>query len=117
VSLISLPHRYTNNLPDPRILGLTLIITAVSGANFFSVLMFWPTQAFNTYDQNPVGVGLRGLPIGLAIMVGCCIVLIALSVWGGHIRLLMVISTITMTVGACAASECPPVADMAQACL
>jgi hypothetical protein len=84
---------------DPRILGLTLVITAVSGANFFSVLMFWPTQAFNTYDQNPVGVGLRGLPIGLAIMVGCCIVLIALSVWGGHIRLLMVISTITMTIG------------------
>jgi hypothetical protein len=84
---------------DPRILGLTLVITAVSGANFFSVLMFWPTQAFNTYDQNPVGVGLRGLPIGLAIMTGCCIVLIALSVWGGHIRLLMIVSTVTMTIG------------------
>jgi len=32
-------------------------------------------------------------------MVGCCVVLIALSVWGGRIRLLMVISTITMTIG------------------
>ena len=86
-------------ITDPRILGLTLVITAVSGANFFSVLMFWPTQAFNTYDQDPVHVGLRGLPIGLAIMVGCCVVLVALSVWGGHIRLLMVVSTITMTIG------------------
>ncbi|KAK5149116.1 hypothetical protein LTR04_000060, partial [Oleoguttula sp. CCFEE 6159] len=32
---------------DPRILGLTLVITFISGANFFSILMFWPTQAFN----------------------------------------------------------------------
>jgi hypothetical protein len=80
-------------------LGLTLVITAVSGANFFSVLMFWPTQAFNTYDHNPVGVGLRGLPIGIAIMVGCCIVLVALTVFRGHIRSLMLISTIIMTIG------------------
>lgn len=29
---------------DPRILGLTLVITFISGANFFSILMFWPTQ-------------------------------------------------------------------------
>jgi hypothetical protein len=84
---------------DPRILGLTLVITAVSGANFFSVLMFWPTQAFNTYDQDPVGVGLRGLPIGIAIMVGCCVVLVALTVLRGHIRLLMVLSNVIMTIG------------------
>jgi MFS family permease len=84
---------------DPRTLGLTLVITAVSGANFFSVLMFWPTQAFNTYDQDPVGVGLRGLPIGLAIMVGCCIVLVALTILRGHVRLLMIISTVIMTIG------------------
>jgi hypothetical protein len=32
---------------EPRILGLTLVITFISGANFFSILMFWPTQAFN----------------------------------------------------------------------
>lgn len=31
----------------PRILTLTLIITFISGANFFSILMFWPTQSFN----------------------------------------------------------------------
>ena len=61
--------------------------------------MFWPTQAFNTYDQNPVGVGLRGLPIGIAIMVGCCIVLVALTVFRGHIRMLMLISTVVMTLG------------------
>jgi hypothetical protein len=61
--------------------------------------MFWPTQAFNTYDHDPVGVGLRGLPIGLAIMVGCCIVLVLLTVSRGKIRLLMLGSTTIMTVG------------------
>lgn len=42
---------------DPRILALTLVITFISGANFFSILMFWPTQAFNVYGHDPVGVG------------------------------------------------------------
>jgi len=36
---------------EPRILGLTLVITFISGANFFSILMFWPTQAFNVYGH------------------------------------------------------------------
>lgn len=31
----------------PRILALTLVITFISGANFFSIIMFWPTQAFS----------------------------------------------------------------------
>jgi len=84
---------------DPRVLALTLLITFISGANFFSVLMFWPTQAFNVYGHDPVGVGLRGLPIGVAIMAGACIVLVLLSVLKGQIRLLMVCSTIVMTAG------------------
>lgn len=45
---------------DPRVLGLTLVITFISGANFFSILMFWPTQAFNVYGHDPVQVGIRG---------------------------------------------------------
>jgi hypothetical protein len=45
---------------EPRILALTLVITFISGANFFSILMFWPTQAFNVYGHDPVGVGVRG---------------------------------------------------------
>jgi len=84
---------------DPRVLSLTLVITFISGANFFSVLMFWPTQAFNVYGHDPVGVGIRGLPIGFAIMAGACIVLVLLSVLKGKIRLLMVCSTICMTAG------------------
>ena len=59
------PKRLQQN---PRVLALTLVITFISGANFFAVLMFWPTQAYNMYGHDPVGVGLRGLPIGFSVM-------------------------------------------------
>lgn len=84
---------------DPRVLALTLIITFISGANFFSVLLFWPTQAFNVYGHDPVGVGLRGMPIGFSILAGACIVLWLLSVFRGHNRALMVASSCMMTAG------------------
>jgi hypothetical protein len=83
----------------PRILTGTLIITFISGANFFSVLLFWPTQAFNVYGHDPIGVGLRGLPIGICILVGACIVLWLLSVFRGGNRWLMIISSCMMTAG------------------
>ncbi|KAF2722191.1 MFS general substrate transporter [Polychaeton citri CBS 116435] len=84
---------------DPNILALTLVITFISGANFFAILMFWPTQAFNVYGHDPVGVGLRGLPIGFAILAGACIVLVLLSVLKGHNKELLIGSSILMTAG------------------
>ena len=84
---------------SPRILILTLIITCISGANFFSVLLFWPTQAFNVYGHDPVGVGIRGLPIGFSILTGAVIVLWLLSLFRGHNRELMIVSSIIMTAG------------------
>ncbi|KAG9241868.1 major facilitator superfamily domain-containing protein [Calycina marina] len=90
------PHRLKQ---DPRILAMTLVITFISGANFFSVLLFWPTQAFNVYGHDPVGVGIRGIPIGFSIMIGACVVLWLLSVLRGHNRLLMVVSCCFMTAG------------------
>lgn len=84
---------------SPRILALTLIITSISGANFFSVLLFWPTQAFNVYGHDPVGVGIRGLPIGFSILGGAVLVLALLSLFKGHNRELMIASSIIMTAG------------------
>ncbi|KAF3913350.1 hypothetical protein ABW20_dc0104983 [Dactylellina cionopaga] len=89
----------------PRILSLTLIITAISGANFFSVIMFWPTQAFNVYGHDPVGVGIRGLPVGFSILAGAVIVLWLLSVFSGRNRELMIASSVIMTAG-CASLAC-----------
>jgi hypothetical protein len=94
---------------DPRVLLLTLLITFISGANFFSALMFWPTQAFNVYGHDPVGVGLRTFPAGMAIMVGACLVLWLLSVFRGRNKELMIFSSVIMTAGtaslACATRE------------
>lgn len=86
---------------SPRILALTLVITFISGANFFSVLLFWPTQAFNVYGHDPVGVGIRGLPIGFSILAGAVLVLLLLSAFRGNNRELMIVSSIIMTVGKC----------------
>ncbi|KAI9370659.1 fungal trichothecene efflux pump [Aspergillus egyptiacus] len=84
---------------EPRTLGLTLVITFISGANFFSVLMFWPTQAHNVYGHDPVDLGIRSLPIGFGIMFGACIVLWLLSVFRGHNKELLVASSVLMTAG------------------
>lgn len=84
---------------EPRILALTLLITFISGANFFSVIMFWPTQAFNVYGHDPVGVGIRGLPIGFSILTGAVVVLWLLSVFRGNNRELMIASSVIMTAG------------------
>lgn len=83
----------------PRILGLTLVITFISGANFFSIIMFWPTQAFNVYGHDPVGVGIRGIPVGFSILTGAVIVLWCLSIFRGRNKELMIISSILMTAG------------------
>lgn len=37
---------------EPRVLILTLVITFFSGSNFFCLLFFWPTQAFNVYGKS-----------------------------------------------------------------
>ncbi|RLL94033.1 hypothetical protein CFD26_101675 [Aspergillus turcosus] len=84
---------------EPRTLGLTLVITFISGANFFSVIMFWPTQSFNVYGHDPVQVGIRSIPIGFAIMGGACIVLWLLSVLRGHNKELLIVSSVLMTAG------------------
>lgn len=84
---------------SPRILVLTLVITFISGANFFSVLLFWPSQSYNVYGHDPVGVGLRGLPVGLSILVGAVVVLWLLSVLRGHNKELLIASSVIMTAG------------------
>ncbi|KAF2404014.1 MFS general substrate transporter [Trichodelitschia bisporula] len=86
-------------LQEPRIMTLTLIITFISGSNFFSVLLFWPTQSYNVYGHDPWQVGIRNLALGFPIMAGACIVLALISITRGHIRSLMVVSCCFMTAG------------------
>lgn len=84
---------------SPRILVLTLIITFISGANFVSLIAFWPTQAYNVYGHDALMVGVRAIPIGLGLMTGAVVVLYLLSVLRGANRSLMVVSSVMMTAG------------------
>lgn len=84
---------------SPRVLVLTLVITFISGANFVSLIAFWPTQAYNVYGHDPVLVGVRAIPIGVALMAGAVVVLYLLSVFRGANRALMVLSSVLMTAG------------------
>jgi len=86
-------------LKDGRVLTLVLIITFVSGANFFAILFFWPTEAFNVYGTDPVGIGLRGLPIGFSILLGAIVCLVLIGVTKGRIRLLLIFFSAVMTAG------------------
>ncbi|QKX57055.1 uncharacterized protein TRUGW13939_04163 [Talaromyces rugulosus] len=86
-------------IKEPRTLGLTLLITWVSGANFFSIILFWPTQSFNQFGHDPVAVGLRSLPVGYGILAGACITLWLLSLLKGHNKALMIGSSVLMTAG------------------
>ncbi|KAL9094913.1 MAG: hypothetical protein Q9165_002863 [Trypethelium subeluteriae] len=89
---------------NPRALYVVCFITFVSGANFFAVLVFWPTQYYATYTgdtpyPSPVTVGLGSLPVGFCIIGGSIIFSIAVTILKGKIRLLMIIACVIMTAG------------------
>jgi MFS family permease len=84
---------------DPRNLYLILFITAISGANFFAILVWWPVQSYAMYDPNPINVGIRSLPIGFGIIVGAMIIGFLITALNGRIKLLLTISCCIMTAG------------------
>jgi hypothetical protein len=84
---------------ESRTFLLTLVIIFVSGVNFFSVLVFWPTQSFNVYGHDPIGVGIRSLPPPFGTLGGAIIVLLLLTKFRGEVRGLMAISRCLMTAG------------------
>ncbi|KAH0411040.1 MFS multidrug transporter-like protein, partial [Aureobasidium melanogenum] len=53
----------------------------------------------NVYGHDPVGVGIRGLPVGFSILAGACVVLWLLSVFRGHNKVMMIVSSVLMTAG------------------
>lgn len=82
-----------------------MLITFISGANFFSVLMLWPSQAYNVYGHDPVGVGIRGLPFAFGVLGGCVITLYLLTKWRGQIKWLLFTASCIMTAGCGALSS------------
>lgn len=76
---------------------LVLLISFFSGANFFAVLLFWPTEVYNLYGNEPIEIGLRALPIGFGIIFGAAISLILIGITKGRTTVLMVFWTCAMT--------------------
>ena len=88
-------------LQEKRTFLLTLLIVAISGANFFSVLTFWPNESYQIYDQDPINTGVRGLPYGMANITGAVICLWLLSYFRGRARELILFGSVLMTAGEC----------------
>ncbi|KAK5175099.1 uncharacterized protein LTR77_000236 [Saxophila tyrrhenica] len=82
-----------------RTMTAILLITFFSGANFFVLLLFWPTQVYNVYGNEPVQIGIRSLPIGFGIIIGAAAALICIPILKGRTTYLMIFSTVLMTAG------------------
>ncbi|QDS70527.1 hypothetical protein FKW77_010312 [Venturia effusa] len=97
------PRINSTGMSNKEILGqidwLGGLLSIAGMVLFVAALQWGGYMAFNVYGHDPIGVGLRGLPVAFAIMFGACIVLILLSITRGKIRILMLGSTITMTAG------------------
>jgi hypothetical protein len=78
---------------------LTLFITGVAGANFYSLLNFWPLEAQTLYGPDPHRVARTIIPFGYAVASGVIFVNIGLSWLHGANRELLVISSAMMTAG------------------
>jgi len=76
-----------------------LLVTFFSGANFFVLLLFWPTEVYNVYGDDPLKVGIRALPIGFGIIGGAALALISIPILKGRTRPLMIFATCLMTAG------------------
>ncbi|KAG8629479.1 hypothetical protein KVT40_003344 [Elsinoe batatas] len=79
------------------------VVNNISSANLRFHLV-----AFNMYDHDPVGVGIRGLPVGFAILAGAFIVLWLMTALKGKLRSLMIVSSVLMTAGCGAMSIANP---------
>ncbi|KAI8942834.1 hypothetical protein NX059_000874 [Plenodomus lindquistii] len=82
-----------------KVMIVILLITFLSGGNFFVLLLMWPTEIYNVYGDDPIGVGIRSLPIGFGIIGGAVICLFLIPITNGRIRILMIFFTAMMTAG------------------
>lgn len=71
---------------DRRTMAVILAITFFSGGNFFVMLLFWPTQVFNVYGNDPLQIGIRTLPIGFGIIGGAVLALVLIGATRGKTR-------------------------------
>lgn len=82
---------------DKRSMIAILLITFFSGGNFLVVLLFWPTQSYNMYGDDPIQDGIRTLPIGFGIIAGAFVALVLIGVTKGRTTIIMLVFCVWMT--------------------
>ena len=80
-----------------KVVGLSFAVAGIAGANFFSLLNFWPLTIATVWDPIPVQIGLRGLPAGFATASGAIFWNGMLSVWKGGARWILILAAIILT--------------------
>jgi len=78
---------------------LTLFITALAGANFYSLLNFWPLECQQLYGPEPHAVARTVVAFGYSVALGVILVDWGLSLFRGANRELLVLSSVFMTAG------------------
>ena len=76
-----------------------MFITGVAGANFYSLLNFWPLEAQTLFGPNPHRVARTIIPFGYAVASGVIFIDWGLSFFHGANRELLVICSAMMTAG------------------
>jgi hypothetical protein len=71
---------------------LTLLITALGGANYWSLSAFWPLECQTFFGPDPLKVASYVLPFGFAVLVGVILVNLGISLFRGANRELLIIS-------------------------
>lgn len=82
-----------------RVFILTLIITAIAGANFFSALILWPKYVSSVFYFGPTHEGLMNLGQTTGILFGAGFFSYLITRFQGSIRPQMMISCIMMMIG------------------
>lgn len=84
---------------NTRVFVLTLIITAIAGANFFSILILWPKYVVEVFDFGPTHNGLLVMGQTTGVLFGAGFFSYTITRFQGAIRAQMVISCALMMVG------------------
>lgn len=56
-----------------RVVGLSFAVAFIAGANFFSLLNFWPLTISTVWSPDPVKIGLRAISVGFATAIGAIV--------------------------------------------
>lgn len=85
---------------NARVFTLTLIITAIAGANFFSILILWPKYILSTFYGRPIAYqGLLIMSQTMGTLFGAGFFSWTITKFKGAIRIQMMLSCILMIAG------------------